>query len=419
MDGDAPAVCSSPHATTVAEGDHVFRVAVIDASGAVDPTPAFYTFAVDLTAPETDLRGGPAPASGGNPEFAFTSPDESATFECRLDASPFAACMSPRVEAVASAGVHTFLIRAVDAAGNPDLTPASNTFTVEPTPVSAFSDSSTILCSDGASAIPCPTQFGLAYGQDGNFLHRPEYIATADTVVDATSGLMWERSNAEVAPWDTQVARCAGLAAGGFTDWRMPTRLEMLTVIDAGRTAPALDTSVFLDAQPGFYWLGQELDGVPSSAWFFGGSDANLSWNGKDAFCSAKCVRGATASGTLTLSGSGLSVYDSRTGSRWQGTPSETTFTWMDALSYCNDLVLDGLSDWRLPSVKELQSLIDVGSGRNPVEIAPVFPGQDAVEMWTSSPYPSAPSQSYTVEMLTGAGSTKPTGTLLQTRCVH
>jgi hypothetical protein len=295
----------------------------------------------------------------------------------------------------------------------------SSTFDFDQTSVSTFSDSRTIFCSDGLAAVPCPTPSDSGNGQDGNFLHRPEYVATADTVLDATSGLMWERSNSEAAPWDSQVARCAALTAGGFTDWRMPSRLEFLTVIDAGRTGPALDTSVFLDATFGSYWLGQELDGVPTSAWLFNGSDAHLSWNGKNAFYSAKCVRGAARSGTFALSDSGLTVYDSYTSATWQGTSSGITLSWIEALNYCNDLSLDGFSDWRLPSVKELATLIDATSGRNPPEIPLVFPGRDSEEMWTSSPHPTTPSQSYALDMLNGAGFIEPVSLRLQARCVR
>ena len=54
-------------------------------------------------------------------------------------------------------------------------------------------------------------------------------------------------------------------------------------------------------------------------------------------------------------------VTDSRTNLEWQdNTESKTTkFTWMDAINYCENLDLDGNSDWRLPNINELISLVD------------------------------------------------------------
>ena len=62
--------------------------------------------------------------------FGFSSSEAGSTFECRLDDAEFAACESPDTIEVRK-GKHTFSVRAVDAAGNADATPASFTFTVK------------------------------------------------------------------------------------------------------------------------------------------------------------------------------------------------------------------------------------------------------------------------------------------------
>jgi hypothetical protein len=49
--------------------------------------------------------------------LSFTA-DESATFECRLDGAPFAACSSPYRTPKLKPGKHRFEVRATDAAGN-------------------------------------------------------------------------------------------------------------------------------------------------------------------------------------------------------------------------------------------------------------------------------------------------------------
>lgn len=87
--------------------------------------PAVALAQADTTAPETTLTLAP---SGYNtsvtPRFDFTSDDPSATFECSLDGAPFSACSSPHTSAPIAVGKHTFRVRARDAAGNADATPA-------------------------------------------------------------------------------------------------------------------------------------------------------------------------------------------------------------------------------------------------------------------------------------------------------
>ena len=50
-------------------------------------------------------------------------------------------------------------------------------------------------------------------------------------------------------------------------------------------------------------------------------------------------------------------VSDLNTGLTWQKTPSQTRRSWSQANSYCNNLVLAGKSDWRMPNIKELLSI--------------------------------------------------------------
>ena len=49
---------------------------------------------------------------------------------------------------------------------------------------------------------------------------------------------------------------------------------------------------------------------------------------------------------------------DPSSGLTWQNPPSDNDMNWQDALNYCDNLVFDGQSDWRLPSISELRTLI-------------------------------------------------------------
>ena len=70
------------------------------------------------------------PSSDATPTFSFTG--TGTNFECRVDTGVFATCASPYTTEELDDGEHTFEVRAVDAAGNTDTTPASHTWTYAP-----------------------------------------------------------------------------------------------------------------------------------------------------------------------------------------------------------------------------------------------------------------------------------------------
>ena len=67
----------------------------------------------------------------------------------------------------------------------------------------------------------------------------------------------------------------------------------------------------------------------------------------------------------------GTTVTDQRTGLEWQKQDDGITRTWQAALDYCNGLSLAGHTDWRLPNIKELESITD--DSRYIPAIDPIF----------------------------------------------
>jgi hypothetical protein len=92
---------------------------------------------MDLQAPDTTIQTGPSGiVSPANVSFTFTSTETGSTFECSLDGAAYSACASPKsYSSLVSGSSHTFRVRAVDAVGNQDATPAERSFKVLSPPI--------------------------------------------------------------------------------------------------------------------------------------------------------------------------------------------------------------------------------------------------------------------------------------------
>jgi hypothetical protein len=85
----------------------------------------------DATAPETTITDGPKDKTTKKTATLVFSANEPATFNCALDGSEqFKLCTSP-ITVKVKTGKHTFTVRATDASGNPDPTPASQSWKVK------------------------------------------------------------------------------------------------------------------------------------------------------------------------------------------------------------------------------------------------------------------------------------------------
>lgn len=118
--------------------------------------------------------------------------------------------------------------------------------------------------------------------------------AANDTVVDDVTGLMWQRTFFPgLMSWSDAIAACEALEHGGFADWRLPTRIELVTLTNF--TIPEPGPSIDLNAFPGtpntFFWTITPFVGIPDSVWgidFYWGSSYYLS-NATTAY--VRCVR--------------------------------------------------------------------------------------------------------------------------------
>lgn len=132
LDGGGFGACTSPQSYAgLADGTHTFYVQATDATGHTDATPATRTWKIDNTPPDTAIYSGPGgTVSSSVATFTFDS-TEPGTFQCRLNgALSWTACTSPATYGGLADGDYTFEVQAIDAAGNPDPTPALRAWTI-------------------------------------------------------------------------------------------------------------------------------------------------------------------------------------------------------------------------------------------------------------------------------------------------
>jgi len=93
-------------------------------------------------------------------------------------------------------------------------------------------------------------------------------------------------------------------------------------------------------------------------------------------------------------------VTDTCTGLMWQKETAPGSYMWQQALQYCESLEFAGHSDWRLPNVRELQSIVDYG--RVDPSLDPIF-GAESGWCWSSSTRVNGPNGAWFVYF--GSGS--------------
>jgi Protein of unknown function (DUF1566) len=141
---------------------------------------------------------------------------------------------------------------------------------------------------DVANGAPHP----LSYNDNGD-----------GTVTDLVTGLMWQETppftggqaddgrftQAEAVDYCRSTLSAAAL--GGHHDWRLPSRIEMISIIDYSLVSPAIDTSYFAEVSGGDAYWTADLHNVSGYGWFVftydGESDDDLSTNAHR----ARCVR--------------------------------------------------------------------------------------------------------------------------------
>ena len=126
-----------------------------------------------------------------------------------------------------------------------------------------------------------------------------------EIVSDSNTGLQWQ-DDAIVAntgrTWISAIDYCENtLTLGGYDDWRLPNKKELLSIVDRSKYNPAL-SGVFQNFSSGYYWSSTTFALYADDAWIVG-FDYGLSSNGTKAYdYYVRCVRGGQSDDSTNLS---------------------------------------------------------------------------------------------------------------------
>jgi formylglycine-generating enzyme required for sulfatase activity len=240
------------------------------------------------------------------------------------------------------------------------------------------------------------TDYTATYGEDADYnINVPSYTKNGDgTVTDNVTGLMWQQNDSGELTFEASSIYADTLSLGKYADWRLPTSHELFGILNHDRLNPALDTTYFTKTLAEYWWSSDKPAGDTTRIWVAnaGGGigphpkSETISAGGTKRF-HARAVRVATAATALTSrfkDNGDSTVTDQSTGLVWQKFPAGSTMVWEDALKYGEALAQGGFTDWRIPNIKELQSLNDE-TLLNPSVDRTFFPGFAVGKFWSST----------------------------------
>lgn len=254
---------------------------------------------------------------------------------------------------------------------------------------------------DEISAVSSGQNF---YGQNANYSGNiPEYKDNGDgTVTDLVTGLMWQKSpdtngdgtidaNDKIS-YNNALSGAESFSLAGYEDWRLPTIKELYSLIlfsgedisgyegtSTDGLQPFIDDAYFdfgygdlnagerlIDAQyaSSTKYVSTTMNGDET---MFGVNFADgrikgypIKMMNNDNTFYVIYVRGNDEYGTNDLHDNGNgTITDNATNLMWMQKDSENGMNWKDALDYAENANHAGHSDWRLPTIKELQSIVD------------------------------------------------------------
>jgi hypothetical protein len=112
------------------------------------------------------------------------------------------------------------------------------------------------------------------------------------TITDVKSGLIWQKGEQGKMRWEVARRHCAMMKLAGFNDWRMPSKKELLTLVERNMFNPCIDRRYFSDAKPVEYWtISQGTLSAGSAAWLVNFGYGDTRFFNKSNEYAVRCVR--------------------------------------------------------------------------------------------------------------------------------
>jgi hypothetical protein len=203
------------------------------------------------------------------------------------------------------------------------------------------------------------------------------YTLTADTATDPKSDLMWQRKHPKVMHrWEEARDYCDALSLEGHDDWHLPSRLELLMIVDyapaspstgfpdgvseeqqAKTARPLIDTAAFPETPPALFWTASNRS---DAVWTVDFATGYFELDPPDLFLPrTRCVRSGkapSASAESRYVKTSSTVTETATGLVWESQPTLEAYS--EAVPRCQSLTLDGSGGFHVPTLKELSTLL-------------------------------------------------------------
>ncbi len=286
----------------------------------------------------------------------------------------------------------------------------------------ALPDTGQTKCYDTAGVeITCPQPGEAFYGQDAEYVKTRSYTDLGSGIIrDNVTGLEWVQDGNLMATrnpsfdndgtagdgrvtWQHALDYVALLNAGGYlghSDWRLPTVKELSLLVDRSRFIPAPTIDPVFSAVASSYWSSTAGVEDTSTAARVAFGTGQVYGDRKTSCYYVRAVRGTPLPANNFINNNDGTITDTSTGLMWQQATAAGTYTWQQALAYCEDLDLAGYTDWRLPDSNELQSIVDYR--RFDPAMNPVFSAV-AGYYWSSTTYAYSTFNAWPVDFYYGS----------------